>query len=75
MARLNKQVVNEREDYVMALFGQGIGVRQANEKLFELYGKRMGFKRIYELRDMTRANTQKTQEVAQPEEVIENAIT
>jgi hypothetical protein len=55
MARLAKTLVTQREEEVTDAFLKGASVKEANEALFLKHQKRMGLKRIYEIRDAVRA--------------------
>jgi hypothetical protein len=50
MARLAKTVVAQREAEALAAFQAGSTVKEVNDALFLKHGKRMGLKRIYELK-------------------------
>lgn len=54
MARIAKTLVAERETEAIKAFQDGATVKQVNDALFAKYQKRMGLKRIYELRDQVR---------------------
>ena len=50
MARLNKELVKQRESEVLEAFKTGATVKQVNDALFLKHGKKMGLKRICELK-------------------------
>jgi hypothetical protein len=50
MARLNKELVKQRESEALEAFETGASVKQVNDALFLKHGKKMGLKRIYELK-------------------------
>ncbi len=55
MARIAKNLVEAREAEAVKAFQDGASVREVNNALFAKYGKRMGLKRIYELREQVKA--------------------
>lgn len=55
MARIKKELVEQREAEVVQAFVNGASVKEANEALFTKHGKRMGLARIYELRAQVKA--------------------
>lgn len=52
MAKISKELVEQREKDAMQAFRTGASVKQVNNALALKYGKKMGLKRIYELRDL-----------------------
>jgi hypothetical protein len=57
MARISKDLVAAREAEAIKAFQDGATVKEVNDALFTKYQKRMGLKRIYELRDQVKKQT------------------
>ena len=61
MARLKQETVTQRETEAFESFKKGASVKEVNDALFTKYGKRMGLKRIYEIKAQSKvANTTNT---------------
>jgi hypothetical protein len=56
MSRLKQETVTERETEAFESFKKGASVKDVNEALFAKYGKRMGLKRIYEIKLQAKGN-------------------
>lgn len=66
MARISKALVSERKDAVLTAFRETPepSVREVNDALFGKYGKRMGLKDIYALREQVREEKRVAAEAA-----------
>ena len=71
MARLAKNLVTQREQEATDAFLKGASVKEVNEALFLKHQKRMGLKRIYELRDAVRAGLNRARDERVETPVVE----
>ena len=64
MGRLNREVAKQREEEAVAGLLTGSSVKEVNEALKLKYGKKMGLKKIYELKKAVKEAQVLTPDVA-----------
>jgi len=64
MGRLNREVAKQREEEAVAGLLAGSSVKEVNEALKLKYGKKMGLKKIYELKKAVKEAQVLTPDVA-----------